>query len=211
MPADRSKGKHHQNATGASRLSLYGLTECSRFFASMDPFRPFGTPPGMPPASCALRPCAGLRRLQGLAVEFCSSRSPWTSSAPSGHLPRARGRLRGLLRWLFCRRARAQAEGCIPPGGTQRLPAGMGPTPKALHSGCQNAAAGGEVPLLLIVSWVTFSCALKPECIPQRLLHLFTSSLRVTACRLPFSRLRRQLPRPHPSAFGCHLPQRGRL
>ena len=25
----------------------------------------------------------------------------------------------------------------------------------------------------------------------------------------PFSRLRRQLPRPHPSACGCHLPQRG--
>ena len=28
--------------------------------------------PGMPPASRASRPCAGLRRLQGLVVEFCS-------------------------------------------------------------------------------------------------------------------------------------------
>ena len=90
-------------------------------------------------------------------------------------------------------------------------PEGWGPTPKALHSGCQNAAAGGETSLLHAADWVTFSCALKPEYIPQRLLRLFTSSLRVTACRLPFSRLRRQLPRPHPSAFGCHLPQRGRL
>ena len=47
-------------------------------------------------------------------------------------LPRARGRLRELLRWLFCRRARARAEGCIPPGGAQRLPA-------AIHVGDEGA------------------------------------------------------------------------
>ena len=186
-------------------------TGCSRFSPPWTPFGPSGHTRGCPRHPALRARARGYDACKGLQLSFVLPRSPWTSSAPSGHLPRAWGRLRSLLRWLFCRRARAQAEGCIPPGGTQRLPAGKGPTPKALHSGCQNAAAGGEVPLLLIVSWVTFSCALKPECIPQRLLHLFTSSLRVTACRLPFSRLRRQLPRPHPSAFGCHLPQRGRL
>ncbi|RHM53903.1 hypothetical protein DWZ54_10095 [Mitsuokella sp. AF33-22] len=48
-------------------------------------------------------------------------------------------------------------------------PQGWGPIRKALRAGCRNAAAGGETSLLLAACWGTFSCALKPECIPQRL------------------------------------------
>ena len=50
-------------------------------------------------------------------------------------------------------------------------PQGWGPIRQALCAGCQNAATGGEIPLLLAVYWVTFSCVLKPEYIPQRRPH----------------------------------------
>ena len=140
----------------------------------MDPFRPCGPHPGMPPASRASRPRArgqlSLRRpwassgppghlLRARATTLArtyrqvlflpvrprtsstASRSPfpvrgattlartysqvlslpvrsWTSSAPTGHLPRARGRLRFDAQFM-----EHGAEGCVPPGSAQRLPA----------------------------------------------------------------------------------------
>ena len=92
----------------------------------------------------------------------------WTSSAPSGHLPRARGRLRDLLRSCSAEGNGPERRDVFRLEARSDCPQGWGPTPKVLRSGCQNAAAGGETSLLHAADWVTFSCALKPECISQR-------------------------------------------
>ena len=59
-------------------------------------------------------------------------------------------------------------------------PQGWDPTRKILCAECRNAAAGGEVSLLTVVGLITFSGALKPKYIPQRLPHGPLPALRAT-------------------------------
>ena len=93
----------------------------------MDPFRPCGPHPGRPPASRASRPRArSYDACEDLQLSFVLARPSMDLfhrfAVP---LPRARGRLRFDAQFVGYR-----AEGCIPPGGAQRLPAGLGPNTK---------------------------------------------------------------------------------
>ena len=110
---------------------------------------------------------------------------PWTPFGPAGHLPRARGRLRDLLRSFSIEAQEPERRDVFRLEAHSDCPEGWGPIRKALCAGCQNAAAGGELPLLLAACWGTFSCALKPEYIPQRLPPHLPASWRTGVVQAP--------------------------
>ena len=125
-----------------------------------DLFRPYGAP----------SPCAGYDACENLQASIVLAR-PSTDlfhrfAVP---LPRARGRLRDLLRSCSAEGQEPERRDVFRLETHSDCPQGWDPIRKALRAGCRNAAAGGETSSLLAACWGTFSCALKPEYIPQRL------------------------------------------
>ena len=91
--------------TPSPELKALGTTAVSARYTK-DLFRPFGAPsPGMPPASRASRPCAGLRRMQKLTVRHCSF------PPAQGPLPPLRGTFSGDATGIP-RFAPVRGEGC---------------------------------------------------------------------------------------------------
>ncbi len=127
---------------------------------------------------CFAPPCAGYDACKNLQLSFVLARQLKDLFRPYGAPSPCAEKARNLLRSCSAEKQELERRDVFRLETHSDCPQGWDPIRKALRAGCRNAAAGGETSSLLAACWGTFSCALKPEYIPQRLRFALVRGLR---------------------------------